>query len=496
MARKVIALFFRSDSVTYLAARGKRVLKWAELPLDAGLVKDGLVAEPHVLGPLLHDFIRAQGIRPKWVIAGISGLHCLTRTMLLPHMQRSVLPEAIRREAELAFPVQIDQLYLSWQTVASTSDTINTFLVASPRNTADAAIKALGIAGIKPQMVDLAPLCISRVGAGITGVLADIRPTEVDIIINIDGVPQLMRSQTYPGEAQTVQEKLLYVKEELERSIDFYDSAHPDKPLDAVAFSGRLPVHVSGKLVQELAACQFLAGELNRSVLPLQSPIKAPHGFPATEFMVNLGLASKPLTSEGADFTGININVLPEEQRPKTFSYSRVGLAIGSEVLAASLVIFSIVQVRAANVETRRLQSQVTAANSQFEGRAAAAQALKLQAVDLNKKLSAAQATYDTAAAKLANLKAVAGGFDAQKQTLNAELDLVTTIAPKEIVFRSVARSGSTTTVRGASPDEATVLAYARALQQSGKFALVVISSWQASNTGISTFTLSLQGKG
>lgn len=491
MAKTVITLFVRSDCVTYVATKGKRIFKWAELPLEPGTVKDGLIADPRAVGLQIRNFVKGQGVRSKNVIAGLTGLHCLTQTMVLPHVQRSMLPEAIRREAELALPVPLDQLYLSWQIVASTSEAVHVFLAASPRNTADALIQTLDQAGVRLQMIDLAPLALSRLGTGITGVMADIRPTEVDIIVNVDGLPQLIRSQTYPSETKTIQEKLLYVKEELERAIDFYDSAHPEKPLDAAAFSGRLPIHVSGKLVQDLAACQFLAAELNRSVLPFRSTMRSPHDFPATQYMVNVGLASKANADDDEDFSGININVLPEEHRPKVFSYVRVATTVAFILAAIAIAYFSASEVRAANARGNLLRQQLDSANAQFEKKNALSQSQKQQATMLTKNLTAAKDVKDTLAAELASLNAVTNDLNSRRTRLNEGMALITTAAPAGITLVGVTHSGEATTITGEALAQNMVLAYSRILRDSGKFGEVVITRIDSSQD-VTSFTITL----
>ena len=45
MAKKVVTLFIRDDSANLLIMSGKRVEKWASLPLEPGLVSQGLVVD-------------------------------------------------------------------------------------------------------------------------------------------------------------------------------------------------------------------------------------------------------------------------------------------------------------------------------------------------------------------------------------------------------------------------------------------------------------------
>ncbi|GAI28594.1 unnamed protein product, partial [marine sediment metagenome] len=79
--------------------------------------------------------------------------------------------------------------------------------------------------------MDLKPLLLARVVKEATAVIVDVQPTEFDIVIMGDGVPQPIRTVPLPSEELSWQEKLPMIRDELDRTIKFYNSNNPEKPL-------------------------------------------------------------------------------------------------------------------------------------------------------------------------------------------------------------------------------------------------------------------------
>ncbi|GAH72304.1 unnamed protein product, partial [marine sediment metagenome] len=163
MGKKVVTLYIDDSSLRLLVAKGKQVKKWATLPLESRLVRDGVVFHEAKLAAKIKKLLKAQRVRTKKVVAGLSGLHCLSRAFTLPQLPESMLAEAVKREAERTLPVPLDQLYLSWQIISTSAKEIQVFLAALPRNATDALIETLRQAGVKPYLMDLAPLALARV---------------------------------------------------------------------------------------------------------------------------------------------------------------------------------------------------------------------------------------------------------------------------------------------------------------------------------------------
>ncbi len=219
IAKKVVTLYINDTNLKLLVVKGKRVKKWANLPLEAGLVKDGVVLDEAKLAAEIKELLKAQRVRPGKVIAGLSGLHCLSRLISLPPLPEGMLAEAVRREAERLLPVPLEQLYLSWQIIPPSGEGIQVFLAALPCNAVDALIKTLRQAGVKPYLMDLAPLALARVVDRATAIIVDVRSTEIDIVIMVEGVPHPIRTVPLPSEALSLQEKFPTIRDELERTI-------------------------------------------------------------------------------------------------------------------------------------------------------------------------------------------------------------------------------------------------------------------------------------
>lgn len=478
MAKDTTTLFICDEGINFTQTTGKRVTKWGHTPLETGLVKDGLVTNSEEVARRIKALFKANNIKNKKVLVALSGLHCLTTTIVLPKVPPSLMDEAVKREAEIALPVPLEQLHLCWQLLSPDAERAHIFLVAVPRNSAEALLQTIHLAKLKPSFVDLAPLALARLAGGSTGVLADIRTTQVDIVVVADGIPQQIRSQTYPSQAQTVHEKLLVVKDELERSINFYDSGHPDKPLDASAFSGRLPVRVSGGLVQDTAACQFLTGELNRNVLPLISPLKAAPGFPTMEYMVNIGLATrKVLPVDDEDQIDIAINILPDRFKKKKFPFTRYVTVPAATAASIALLFYLGTSVQAESKTNSRLQTQLDTANAKYQSRFTAMQTQKKDLADLTKQIAALKTTNDALSSQAGNLSGVVSDIQVDEKQIEAQFKAVISASPQEVVLGRISYTVAQLIVEGSVADQATVFTYARNLRKTGLFSSVTVSA-------------------
>src|SRR4030067_2701844 len=101
-----------------MVTRGKRITRVAEAPLNASLGEIDTKEKETELVDKIKSLLKSNKISARKVILGISGLHCLTRPLILPELPRTMLKEAITREGQRVLPVPIDQLNLSWQIVS------------------------------------------------------------------------------------------------------------------------------------------------------------------------------------------------------------------------------------------------------------------------------------------------------------------------------------------------------------------------------------------
>ena len=481
MAKRVVTLYIDDTSIRLLVAKGKRVEKWAHLPLEPGLVSDGAIVEEAEVAAKIKELLKAQGVTTKKVIAGMSGLHCLTRPITLPKVPKAVLPEAIMREAERIMPLPMEQLYISWQIIPVPGEEMQVFLLALPRNVADALVKTLRQAGVEPYLIDIAPLALTRVASKATAIIADVQPARLDVIIMVDGIPQPVRTLSLPSTALTLAEKLPTMTAELTRTINFYNSNHPEKPLDPDT-----PIFCSGELAQEPEACQSLASELKYPVLPLSSPLEGPEDLAQDQYIVNIGLALKELSLPKAEvnFPLVNLNALPEVYKPKPIPLTKTVILPGIIIIAIGLLIPLVTRVQDVAADTALLRGELATVNQLIEQRLAQRQ----DVAELETKVSEVEASRDT-------FTAVIDYIEDERYEVNGDLEVTMSNLPETIDLSNISHASNGLTISGIAPSETEVLVYATKLRTSGRFSQVIISTMEKTEDGME-FTLTLFPEG
>ena len=485
MTRKIVTLYIDDTSIRLMVTHGNRIKKWADLPLDSGLAKMDVAIKETEIAAQIKQLLKTRKIRTKKVIVGVSGLHCLTRPITLPQLPGAMLAEAVMREARRVLPVPLEQLYISWQTVPATQGKIQVFLVATPRNTADTLLKMLRRVGLKPHLMDVKPLALARIVKQSTAVIVDVQSTEFDIVIMADGVPQPIRTIPFPNEELSLQEKLPRIREDVDRTIEFYNSNNPEKPI-----ASDVPIFVSGELANEPELHKSLSDEFGCPVLPLSSPLKCPEQLDLTRYMVNVGLALKELSSgkeSGPLVT--NLNTLPAPYRPKPFPFVKV-MAIPATALVIGLLALLAGLVQDASADLMSMRNQLDRTNMLTKQKQLQKKDLTENIAELEKKLAAAKASRDTFTAALHSL-------DKQGNTANGDLRVTTDSLLSPISLNGFSHNNDKLTIRGQSPSEVEILSYAGSLDASGRFSEIIVASIKRIEEGGGMdFTLILKPKG
>lgn len=481
MAKSVVTLYIDDTSIRLLVAQGKRIQKWAYLPLEPGLVKDSTVADEAGVAAKIQELLKTQKVNAKKVVAGLGGLNSLTRLITLPKLPKAMLDEAIRQEAESIMPVPLEQLYLSWQIIHTSGEEMQAFLAASSRNAVDVLIKTLHQAGLDPYFIDSKPLALARVANKSTAIIVDAQPTELDIVIMVDGIPQPVRSLSLSSKTPTLSDKLPTISEDLEQTIRFYDSSHPEKLLDP-----SIPIFISGELAQEQEACQSLSNKLNRPVLPLPSPLKCPDGLAPTQYMVNIGLALKELSLPRAEanFSVVNLNFVPVIHKPKPISLTKTLIMPSIIIIAIGALYPLVTRIQDTSAAIASLRVELNNINKLTKQM----QTQQQDITDLEKKVGEAEASRDI-------FTTAVDYIDTHRYQLNGSLDIVMFYLPASIDLETISYAGDAFTMSGMAPSEVEVLSYATKLRDSGSFSRVTISSMEKTEDGMSFgFALTPEG--
>lgn len=468
MAKKVTTLFIRDDAINLLVMRGERVEKWAVMPLEPGLVNQGLIVDEAQVIAKLKELFKLQKIGMGRVIAGISGHDSVYRIITLPELPDAVLPEAVKREAKRVIPVPPEEVYLSYQPITTAQGEKIVFLAAFPRNIADMLYQTLHKAGLQPYIMDLAPLALCRAANQSRSIIVNARADHLDIMVIVDRVPQLIRRLSMPGEAESLNEKLDTITEEIERTIAFYNSSHVEGSLDAA-----VPMLVCGDLAQEPEGWQALAEKSSHPVSVMPPPVETPEGFDANEFMVNIGLGLKELMPEKGEnnFSLVNINTLPEVYRPKAVRLPSIIAPIAITIGLGILVYLGIMVANKSNY--------ISVLNDELTP-------LEILVASENNEIATLEEEITLISPQIAELEATTAifnntftGLEEARDKMNGDMSNIVSLQPGNLLTE-VNHTGDTVTLNGFATNESSIFSYARALRNSGRFSTVIISAIEA----------------
>ncbi|MBA7503658.1 hypothetical protein ES706_02269 [subsurface metagenome] len=407
MAREQASLYIDDAAIYALLSRGRQVLRWGSSPLESGLVVQGVIQDEDAVAAKVVELWRTVEMKTSKVIAGISGIGYLYRTISIPELPKEMLPEAITREASTTLGISIEEVYVSWQIISSVPGEITAYVAALARNLMDALVSTLRKAGLDPYLADLKPLCLARTATETTAIMVDVQPGSFDVVILVDNIPEVVRSLPLPVEA-SLEENLDTITEELDRSVIFYSSAHMDKPLD---FS--VPISVSGELAEREDIWERISGGRNRSVQVMPLPVAVPEGFPSAGYLTNIGLALKEVlaTEKGAiAYSLIDFNAVPEVYLPKPRKLADIAFV---PTIVAGVALVAIFGFFSGFVYSHNndLQAQVAAINQKMAAQHVCAEDI----IALNQQVTSVEAVRDALVADL-------DVFEADRDKINGDL--------------------------------------------------------------------------
>jgi type IV pilus assembly protein PilM len=467
MWSNTVTLYVDDTSVRMLVLDGQRVKKWAQTDLEPGLIKGGVVTVEGEVGNKIKQLLQENDVRAKWVILGFSGIHSLTRPASLPILPRNMLPEAVAREARRVLPVPLDQLYLSWRLAPSPKGKIHIFMAATPRKAADSLVKTLRIAGLTVRQMAIKPLALTKLVPENTAILIDVQPDEFDIVILNNGVPQPIRTVTFPNTELNWDKKLEMITSDVNRTIKFFDTNNPEKPLTA-----EVSVYASGELMSQPELLQNLGTVLGRAVVPLQPTLKGPEQIDLSRYLVNVALSVKsaPMLREPS-FAVASLNMLPAPYQPKPISTTKlIGIPCGVAVVGVLVPMVLMMQDASANILA--LQSQVDKMNEITAQKTEEKTMLTKNIADLQKQSDATKTAYE-------NLKLSLDKLTSSQEIVNGDLQLVLNLKPEAVEISSITQADGGLSIQGKAPTQAEVLAYARDLDLSNRFVQTTVASVQ-----------------
>jgi hypothetical protein len=388
---KVTTLSIEASGVRALTLNGRRVERWGRLPLAAGVVKDGLIVQPKAVGQAIDALFRSLGEPKSRVIVSLNGVHSAPRLLTLPRVKGALLEEAMRQQAKKEMPLPLEEIYLSWWPIQGKHDELEFFVVGVPRPIADAQVQTLVESGIKPYIMDLKPMALTRAVDHRDALIVDLEPNAFGITLVAEGIPVIWRTITPRQEGMVLEDMVQQLTGDVSKIVEFHNQAHPESPL-----SSATPVFLTGELSEDSTACELIQAGMKHPVEPLVMPLECPSDFPAASYAVNIGLALKKMApkvrSKGATtiVRPIDFNILPERYRARRWPVRYMLFSLVAIVAIAGL--FPAYQAKThSDAEIVRLRVELDRATRQLRQARLAVDREKALTESFNKAVAAVE---------------------------------------------------------------------------------------------------------
>jgi type IV pilus assembly protein PilM len=179
------------------------VMKYLSVPLAEGAVIRGEVQEINTVSEALKRLWTAGGFKTKQVVIGMGNHRVLVRDLAVPHGTLARIRESLPFQVQDMLPVPVADALLDFYPISEAVDDIaglqvHGLLVAAVKESVQANVKAVQLAGLVPVAVDLVPFALSRLiyrGQPDPGVVVqiDVGARTTSVVVTSLGIPLFVR---------------------------------------------------------------------------------------------------------------------------------------------------------------------------------------------------------------------------------------------------------------------------------------------------------------
>ena len=452
----MLTINIEDSSLKITSVEGKRVDLAIEVPMEVGWARSGGALEGARVGQVISTLLAKNRIKEKECIACVSGIQSIYRVAYVPRLAPALLAEAAKQELARAIPVPLDSLYTFWTDVRMSDMETALCLIGLPFDNVNSVMETLKSAGLRVKYLELKPLAVSRVIDEKTAIVLNVHSAGFDLTIINDGLPELIRSLPFPVTTTDEGDKAALVKEELERSVSFYNSMHASRPL-----TGQTPCILSGSLRERLSTM------LGYPVKPPPHTLVYPEGQDENNFTANTGLA---LRSAKRLNGGVDINVMPQAAAALKQAGGRPAFNLAplvALVVCAAAVLGMWAFTRTMEDETVKLQLQMNEKSTLLS------ETQKLygeKSAQDEQELAANQLIVDT-------YKGPINYLAERRGLVNRDIAEMIAPLPGSMYLTNFTVSSGSIVLTGSAPSEEILLNYVRDLRAKGIFKLVMITS-------------------
>ena len=252
---------------------------FGQVALPPGAVVAGVVTDDRAVTSALRQLWTVQKLKNKNVVLGITNQQVIVRELDVPNLSPRELKQALPYQVRDVLPIPIEQALLDFYPLEtggkSKGDSVHGLLIAAPKTAVLSAVHAVERAGLHVTKVDLASFAALRAAGNLGGdaeAIIDIGAFATNIVVHLDGAPQVVRTVPRGGaeitamiasrmgssveEAETVKcliglearadsetaevvnEALRPLTGEIRSSLTYFRSSHPGRRIARMSLCG------------------------------------------------------------------------------------------------------------------------------------------------------------------------------------------------------------------------------------------------------------------
>ncbi len=386
---------------------GRRVIRWANRSLEPEIFEEEGVPDSQALSAAIKQLMASSGISARNMIASVGGLYSLSRIVLVPTPPGgSVTGESVLETVREQIPLSEEEAYLYWRAIGGGKGGQQVLVLGIPRDVIDNEMQVLKTAGIRARVLELKAIALARAVGREQAIILNIEPSSYDIVVVMAGITEVMRTTAWQTEELTTEDEAERLAVALELTAGFYNSSHPNLPLDPAT-----PLFITGQMSGDLALMENLQSRVGYLIEPLDPPIECPVHLPVSQYAVNIGLALRgaalPKNPEPGGYSQPTINLLPDTFKPWRPSRRQIYLFLA--VAAAVVLLFPLYRV------TVEAMGKVTSLKTRYELMNAE---LERRKVDISQRLP-----LQTALAQYSTIVSMGGGFVVDIEVIRAKAE-------------------------------------------------------------------------
>jgi type IV pilus assembly protein PilM len=134
---------------------GYGLKSFAVVDLPRDVISEGSIKRPGVVTDAIRECVQKAGIQAPLAAISVSGRDSIVKRVPLPKVSAKELADAIYLEAEHHIPFAIDDVFLDYQVVGESANSMSVLLVATKKGKVLEYVSVVEDAGLEASIVDL-----------------------------------------------------------------------------------------------------------------------------------------------------------------------------------------------------------------------------------------------------------------------------------------------------------------------------------------------------